>query len=509
MSWTDVFPVLTDDHLDAYDDNATPAERAELDGWFAVERVINRSNARHLVVFSLFWKNTCSEDPDLPPLNRETLMRAAELGLVTRFAPWEHYIQPLLNGAQRLRELRSDVAFRIYLAADLHFLIQDFTALGCEVVLMKSSSVRHNPGAMWRFLALEEKRKLITISDSDRAPLVEADIQRTELMALGRLGFWRVPVWGERNEKGLMGYRPVLGCQFGTNKPFPAGRMMKSLIWHTTRGSISTHCRPPGCGEQRIYGTQWPDYGFDEWFLQVAIYPRAARHGVLSFIPASARSQLLPIDIEYCTWANPRAEITYFGTDGSCCGDGTNTHAQKNIPIRVRRDCTVIIRNRKRTRSAPPRFTIPRPCRMLKASGDLFRLLTKATKVRTHWLVDIAHDLEPGNAGAELFLDRRFESADLVVTGWRFLQVTGEVSEWAAAQGCRGLRWKRGAALKVPKLDAPLTLWRTEFANKVASMGGSIDPALQIAAWFQTGEARIMEARIKPQGWNLTRPEKL
>jgi hypothetical protein len=43
---------------------------------------------------------------------------------------------------------------------------------------------------MWRFLALEERRgRLITIADSDRAPLVEADIQRTELMARIGLGF--------------------------------------------------------------------------------------------------------------------------------------------------------------------------------------------------------------------------------------------------------------------------------------------------------------------------------
>jgi predicted GH43/DUF377 family glycosyl hydrolase len=319
MSWTDVFPVLDDDLVSAYESDATPGEKAEADAWFAVDRIVNRSKAKHLVAFSLFWKNARSDEPDLPPLDRETLLQAQEKGIVSRFAPWEHYVQPLLNGARRMQEKRPDVVFRIYLAADLHFLTEDFTALGCEVVLMKSSSLRHNPGAMWRFLALEERGKLITISDSDRAPLVEADIQRTELMAKIGLGFWRVPVWGEVNDKGMMGYRPVLACQFGSNKPLPSAQLMKALIWHTRKGSISTQCKPPGCGEQTIYGTQWPDYGFDEWFLQAAVYPRAARRGVLSFIPASARSRLLPIDVEYCTWANPRSEVQYFGSDGKCC----------------------------------------------------------------------------------------------------------------------------------------------------------------------------------------------
>jgi hypothetical protein len=64
----------------------------------------------------------------------------------------------------------------------------------------------------------------------------------------------------------------------------------------------------------------WPDYGFDEWFLQVALYPRAAFEGLLTFVPASAKSQLLPLDIEYTMWANPASEIQYFGwADGGCC----------------------------------------------------------------------------------------------------------------------------------------------------------------------------------------------
>ena len=54
MSWTEVFPVLDDDMVQAYETGATAEERAEHDSWFVVERVINRSKARHLVVFSLF-----------------------------------------------------------------------------------------------------------------------------------------------------------------------------------------------------------------------------------------------------------------------------------------------------------------------------------------------------------------------------------------------------------------------------------------------------------------------
>jgi len=508
MSWTDVFPVLTDEHVADYEAAATPEERAELETWLAVDRIINRSKAKHLVVFSLFWKNARSDEPDLPPLDRETLLQVQERGIVERFAPWEHYVQPLLDGARRMQQRRPDVAFRIYLAADLDFLIEDFTALGCEVVLMKSSSLRHNPGAMWRFLALEERRRLITVSDADRAPLVEADIQRTELMAKIGLGFWRVPVWGDLNDKGMMGYRPVLACQFGSNKPLPAGQLMQALIWHTRRGSISTRCKPPGCGEQVIYGTQWPDYGFDEWFLQAAVYPRVAQRGVLSFIPAAAKSKLLPLDIEYCTWANPRAESHYFGSDGKCCAGATAARTGPPAPTLVRKDCTVVLRRRDNS-SREPALQFAGRVRKLSVAGDASATLGAAAKVKTTWLVDMPTDLTPAADGSELFLDRRLEECDAAVCSWMFLTVTPELTRWAAKQGIKSPRWAEGAALKIPRLDGPPVLWRASFADRLLAAWESAARPCQLgvflAAWQEQNQARLAEASLKAQGWIFPR----
>lgn len=320
MSWTECFPVLTEEMIEDYETAVTAQERSELEAWFTVKKVVNRRRSPHIVAFSLFWKHPNKKDGELPRLNRQLLMTAEEKGLVKRFAPWSHYVEPLLQGAALLRESRPEVAFRVYLAADLEFLIPDLTDVGCEVYLMETSSICHNPGAMWRFLALAERSKLVTISDSDRAPKVEADIQRTELMSKIGLGFWRVPVWGDLNDRGMMAYRPILGCQFGISKGIRIKTMMQALIWNTMKGSISTDCTPPGCGPQTVYGSKWPDYGFDEWFLQTSLYPRVAERGILSFIPANAKSRLLPLDIEYCTWSNPRSEIIYFGANGGCCG---------------------------------------------------------------------------------------------------------------------------------------------------------------------------------------------
>ena len=168
---------------------------------------------------------------------------------------------------------------------------------------------------MWRFLALEEKDRLVTIADADRAMDLEADIAMTEEMARLGLKFWRVPVFQELNSVGQYNYRPIRASGLGANLTLPAGDLLKALIHATINGTISTKCQPPGEPEYPIFGTQWPDYGFDEWFLQAAVYPRVAQEGVLTLVPSTVRSKILPLDIEYCTWANPNSEVCYFGVD--------------------------------------------------------------------------------------------------------------------------------------------------------------------------------------------------
>jgi hypothetical protein len=320
MSWTSAFPVLSEEMVREYSAGATKEERAELEEWFGVQKVINPTpGPRHLVSFSLFWKNRTAAEPDLPPLNRNLLETASRRGLVSKYDPWSHYVEPLLDTAGLVLKAREDVAFRVYLAADLEFLVKDLVRVGCEVCLMKSSSVRHNPGAMWRFLALEEKGRMVTVSDSDRARVVEADLLRTEETTKAGLALWRVPVWGDIGREGTVPYRPMVATHFGGCPRLPMRKLLMAFVWQQRRGSIATTCQIPMCGERPIAGTAWPDYGVDEYFLLATVYPRAARKGILSFVPSDARSQLLLLDIEYATWANPRSELVYFGNNGACC----------------------------------------------------------------------------------------------------------------------------------------------------------------------------------------------
>ncbi len=247
MSWSEVFPVLTDEHVDAFEAKVTAKERKQFAEWFTVKEIINPREVTHIVSTSLFWKNIRASQPQIVIKNRAMVMNAKHSGKLLRFDPWEHYVDPLLRGAHWLHKRRKDAAFRVYLAADLEFLVPDLVAVGCEVRLMKSSSIAHNPGAMWRMLALEEEGKLVTIVDADRAARPEADMARTDEARRLRLGWWRVPVWGELNEIGNVGYRPMLGCQIGANQSLPIRQIMHALIWHTQHQTIRTDCYVPCC----------------------------------------------------------------------------------------------------------------------------------------------------------------------------------------------------------------------------------------------------------------------
>jgi hypothetical protein len=317
MSWTSFFPVFTDDFVENYLDKVTQSEQSKLDEWFNVAEVVNRKHEpRHVIATSLFWKRDLMGQGELPPISRETLMNAASLGLSGRFDPWEHYVEPLLEGARELHRHRQDSTLRVYLAKDLDFLVEDLVLAGCEVNLMMSSSIRHNPGSMWRFLALEESGCGVTIIDSDRARDIVSDLGRTQTVGEAGLGGWRVPYHfvDIDDRKETEGYRPMSACQFGSILSYPMKTLLRAFVWSNLRGYMPKTCTRGRGRNVPIEGCSWPNYGFDEWFLLAAMYPRMAEGGLLTFHPWDNifSNQFFPIDIEYVTWANPRSELIYF-----------------------------------------------------------------------------------------------------------------------------------------------------------------------------------------------------
>lgn len=330
MSWTDVFPVFTEEMVDEFHEHATAADKALLEEWYGVERVLNPlPHLTEIVSMSLFWKNVRAGASELPPPNRERLQNAVELGLAERFNPWDHYVQPLLDLTPELREKFPETSIRVYLAKDLEFLAEELVEAGCEVYLMKSSSINFAPGGLWRFLPFEEEGKTIIVTDVDRLNELESDLTRTRTMVQTGVGAWRVPVPLDLNALHEVSYLPFMGCQFGIQGGLLNVReLLDAFTWCAREERLDANVIYPDCGPLPLQGNAWPSYGFDEYFMTVAAYPRLAQDGMLTFVPSGASSPLLTLDIEYCTWGNPASELVYFST-GACCGSTAPTDPQQ------------------------------------------------------------------------------------------------------------------------------------------------------------------------------------
>lgn len=330
MSWTDVFPVMTQEMVEEFEELATPAEKVELEELYGVKEIFNAQDKLHLVSFSVFWKPSKASKKVYPTPTREILMNAGELGLDLRFEPWPHYIQPVLDTVPALLSKFDDIAARVYLAADLEFLVPDFVEAGCEVYLMRHPSVAHAPGVAWRLLAFAEKDRLVTMIDSDGIRDVALDIRRTRTMEKTGLACWREPVCFDYDGDGYMIYNAFRGSHMGLVGGWPMEKLLHAFTWHSMRNKFPTMLALPGCNPRPIGSGYWPDFGFEEWFLSVVMYPRLAAEGMLTFVPTGTHSSLLLMDIEYVTWSNPRSELVIFPAGTGCCGPRNFFELDKN-----------------------------------------------------------------------------------------------------------------------------------------------------------------------------------
>jgi len=513
MSWSDVFPVFTDEFVESFENEALPDEKLECGSLFEIEAIYNsRTGCRHLVATTLFWKQDRLINGDLPEITRGSMIHAEELGLAGRYPPWESYVVPILEGAVALGRARRDVAIRVYLAKDLEFLIRDLVKVGCEVYLMKSCSIRHNPGAMWRFLALENSSCPVTITDSDRIKWVLADIARTEAAQRVGVGGWRVPYFYSAPDEG---YRPMSAAQFGSHHSYPMRLLMQAFVWHHLRGTMPTRCRLEGLREAEVAGRWWPDYGFDEWFLLAVMYPRMAHEGLLTFFPWDMESpgQFFALDIEYCTWANPQSELIYYPNPEFALGDVIRPWAEwrDDTKLRVRTKTLPVCRARKKI---GPLHKLHKNSQrdwtgeFSQYAGDLPSFLAEASaNVIEPGFVDLNPQLHLASNGGELFLDRRYDDFDVVFCGNYFIKITSAIAEWARSCELDARVWGERKLLKVPKLEGPMTLWKTEFSRKfheeLVRQIPFVKAEILLRAWIDQGKVTFAETTATQMGWKV------
>ncbi len=300
-------PFLTDEQVCVYENTASPEERGHAEAWFGVEEIYNSRPSNHVLSTSLFWKHPNPRKQDLPTPNLYLMQNAVRLGLDCRYDPWNHYLLPIMRGAERTAKVRPDVTVRVYLAQDLAFLIPELTQY-CEVYLMRHSSLLHNPGAMWRFLVLEDALALATITDSDLMDRALETIGLSESLITAEVATWRVPMVSELDRHNVFIYRPMAANRFGTRQRLPVAQLAMAFVWHLTRGSFSRIVNYPGQGPVPHFGFVWPGYGIDEHFLARAIYPRLLPSGFI--VKKHARGAgVFALDWELTKTANHHSRI--------------------------------------------------------------------------------------------------------------------------------------------------------------------------------------------------------
>ncbi len=101
MSGAPVFPILRDEHVEAYEAGVSKKDLKQYEEWFAIKKIVNpRQDVKHIISTSLFWKNIRMHEPEIVIKNQASLMNAGKRKPLLRFDPWKHYVEPLLLGAR-------------------------------------------------------------------------------------------------------------------------------------------------------------------------------------------------------------------------------------------------------------------------------------------------------------------------------------------------------------------------------------------------------------------------
>lgn len=266
-----------------------PEMKEELDHMFKIEKVYHLKDTpnKKIISYSLFWKATNLAMPQ-PVVNKNTIHEKKH-GVKKNSTFYATYVHPLLNQLKVYKKDFPDWTARLYLANDLQFLLPLFLDLEVEIFVMASSSVRASPGAMWRFLALDDPQaNVVYVRDADEDNFCSEVLEWVNTP--GTIGFFRLRDVRLLSSKvpPIKDYSPILAGCFGTKNVHwvDMEKAMKGFILHRMlfpdeiRHSIDLSYRDHPYG----FGNRFPDYGFDERFLKHVIYFEAVSREQLTLL---------------------------------------------------------------------------------------------------------------------------------------------------------------------------------------------------------------------------------
>lgn len=311
MAWPEYYPVLTQEQVRTAIEQVTEEERREFEEQFGVSGIAGQQQGKpHILSVSLFFKNVLATEAEIGVVTEDVLRNPNKHGIACRYNPWAHYVEPILTWAPIIAAKWPHVTLRVYLASDLHFLVERLSK-HCEVYIMRSTSTRAAPGMLWRYFAVEDASNCVTILDSDMLAVAGEKLLCTENLDRFKCSVWRCPVVSDWMDKRI-GYRPMAGGYWGTKVRLPMRSLLLGFLWNLKRERLSkTGTHPKSLRVAEIFGANWPDYGADEFFLATTLYPRLAAEGTLTIVSHLGKSWFLPLDIEYATWLNGASCVDY------------------------------------------------------------------------------------------------------------------------------------------------------------------------------------------------------
>lgn len=209
----------------------------------------------------------------------------------------DKYLNSLLSNLEQSRELLPDYEINLYLDHDLQDLYDKCfrTFPNLNVSIMKNSSKYEQPGMMWRFLELQNRRyRLIVICDIDESwdwvKQWESQMDHSSVL----LTCYPVPNHVEQQSKVSVNYTTVLGSHimFRPRKCHSFYDMRKVLIGFIfycqslppfTKQDQVTVYNHPIHNRPRGWGSKYPEYGFDEHFLK-HVFVYTIPHKYIKFV---------------------------------------------------------------------------------------------------------------------------------------------------------------------------------------------------------------------------------
>jgi hypothetical protein len=189
---------------------------------------------------------------------------------------FEMYVNNFFHNS--LLDKNRDWDFRVYLANDLQCLIPFFKELNVEIVLMEHNSDYHNPGAMWRYLAMTpsiSNHETVFIRETDNRILANSILYKTLLEQLKR----EEVIMSRCLQKKVNDDMSLIsGGHFAFNPyklDIDAEKIMTGYIFTNIQNNI-------------LRTGKYPNYGFDENFLKHVIYWLVTRKsGMATIVPRS------------------------------------------------------------------------------------------------------------------------------------------------------------------------------------------------------------------------------